>query len=146
MVLPLECLKPKYIKILINDPTNIRFFFHLVVRERKLYRIIGNKKDIKIYLDESEEIRKQILFKLKKFEYHGAMVSPLEGPVLYCIIRATKPEIIVETGVANGASSTFILSALEKNNKGKLFSIDLPSKDIQTKEIDWLIPNNLKYR
>ena len=75
------------------------------------------------------------------------MVSPLEGPIIYTIIRCLKPRIVIETGVANGASSTFILSALEKNNLGKLYSIDLPSKDLLLKEeIGWLVPQSLRHR
>ena len=75
------------------------------------------------------------------------MVSPLEGPIIYTMIRCFKPRIVVETGVANGASSTFILSALKKNNFGKLYSIDLPSKDLLLKEeIGWLVPQSLRDR
>ena len=36
------------------------------------------------------------------------------------------PEVVVETGVASGRSSTAILTALAENNKGRLYSIDLP--------------------
>jgi len=46
---------------------------------------------------------------------------------LYVIIRAVKPEIVIETGVASGKSSSLILLALEHNAKGKLFSVDLPN-------------------
>lgn len=37
------------------------------------------------------------------------------------------PEVVVETGVKYGRSSSFILQALEDNGKGKLYSIDLPN-------------------
>ena len=37
-----------------------------------------------------------------------------------------KPEIVVETGIAHGVSSRFILEALKRNGTGKLWSIDLP--------------------
>jgi predicted O-methyltransferase YrrM len=46
--------------------------------------------------------------------------------VLYVLARATKPEVIVETGVAAGISSTAWLAAVRKNGSGRLFSIDLP--------------------
>jgi hypothetical protein len=45
---------------------------------------------------------------------------------LYSIIRRIKPGILVETGVCNGFSTSFILLALHKNNKGRLYSIDFP--------------------
>lgn len=44
----------------------------------------------------------------------------------YLACRLTKPEAVVETGVAYGASSAFILRALEENGHGTLHSIDLP--------------------
>lgn len=49
--------------------------------------------------------------------------------ILYICIRHLKPEIVVETGVASGSTSFTILSAFEKNNRGKLFSIDIGFTD-----------------
>ena len=46
--------------------------------------------------------------------------------LLYFLVRKIKPSIIVETGVAAGWSSLFILRALSKNGKGKLYSSDFP--------------------
>jgi predicted O-methyltransferase YrrM len=46
---------------------------------------------------------------------------------IYAFIRLYKPNNVVETGVANGVSTFFILSALKKNKKGKLYSIDINS-------------------
>jgi len=114
-----------------------------------LVKLTGEEKDkIKRFLNEGENIRKYIFDKLSEFRAsHGAMVSPLEGPIIYTIIRYLKPRIVVETGVANGASSTLILSALEKNNLGKLYSIDLPDKNLLLKgEVGWLVPNYLRHR
>jgi len=58
---------------------------------------------------------------LKKHSRNEAFFIPL-----YFMIRELKPEIIIETGVHRGVSSLFMLQALEDNNKGKLYSIDLP--------------------
>lgn len=44
--------------------------------------------------------------------------------LLYQLVRFLRPEIVVETGVANGHSSFFILNALMANNSGILHSID----------------------
>ncbi len=46
----------------------------------------------------------------------------------YCYLacRLAEPETVVETGVAYGISSAFILRALEVNGHGELHSIDLP--------------------
>jgi hypothetical protein len=46
---------------------------------------------------------------------------------LYALCRLFRPETIVETGVLYGVSSAFILQALSDNNKGQLYSIDLPN-------------------
>ena len=44
----------------------------------------------------------------------------------YLVCRLLEPAVVVETGVAYGVSSAFILRALEKNGRGVLHSVDLP--------------------
>ena len=53
--------------------------------------------------------------------------------ILYLIVRKYKPDIVVETGVAHGASSAFILCALHENNRGHLYSIDLSPYETSTR-------------
>ena len=56
-----------------------------------------------------------------------------------------KPKIIVETGVAYGLSSLYILKALENNNSGKLYSIDSIFRPWHSENmIGSIIPENLK--
>jgi Methyltransferase domain len=38
----------------------------------------------------------------------------------------TRPEVVIETGVAHGVTSRIVLEALEQNDLGHLWSIDLP--------------------
>ena len=45
---------------------------------------------------------------------------------IWCLVRHIKPGKVVETGVAHGVTSRFILEALERNQGGNLWSIDLP--------------------
>jgi hypothetical protein len=45
---------------------------------------------------------------------------------IWCLIRHLKPTKVVETGVAHGVTSRFILEAMERNEGGDLYSIDLP--------------------
>lgn len=85
--------------------------------------------------------------------------------LIYVLVRKFKPEIVIETGVASGASTAFILCAMHQNNKGSLYSIDLPPKDLTEKDRDgyykledgakystenqntgYLVPDYLKYR
>jgi predicted O-methyltransferase YrrM len=44
----------------------------------------------------------------------------------YLMCRLLEPDVVVETGVAYGVSSAFILRALEENGRGVLQSVDLP--------------------
>lgn len=53
--------------------------------------------------------------------------------LLYLLVRKYKPEIFIETGVAHGASSAFILCAMHQNKKGHLYSIDKPPYDTYVK-------------
>lgn len=45
---------------------------------------------------------------------------------VWCTVIHTRPEIVVETGVAHGVTSRIILEALRQNDRGHLWSIDLP--------------------
>ena len=66
----------------------------------------------------------------------------------YAITRLRQPEVMVETGVHDGLSSALILRAMDRNDKGKLISIDLPAMDMPT-GVDgpgWLVPQSLRSR
>lgn len=70
-----------------------------------------------------------------------------ELPVLYLIVRLIQPDCIIETGVSAGASSTYILRALQDNKKGKLYSIDLPPDNLpKGKTSGWIVPQSLRSR
>ncbi len=45
---------------------------------------------------------------------------------IWTLARHLRPTIVVETGVAHGMTSRFILEALESNGAGRLWSVDLP--------------------
>jgi predicted O-methyltransferase YrrM len=48
------------------------------------------------------------------------------GRVCYLLCRFLQPRSVVETGVAHGITSAYMLQALAENEHGKLHSIDLP--------------------
>ena len=49
--------------------------------------------------------------------------------LLYCLVKALKPQFIVETGVANGVTTNAIMKAIESNkNNGVLHSFDILSE------------------
>ena len=56
----------------------------------------------------------------------NGMLSDHELHLIHALVLLSRPEVVIETGVASGGSSVSLLSALCKNNKGKLVSIDLP--------------------
>jgi predicted O-methyltransferase YrrM len=70
-----------------------------------------------------------------------------ELPCLYLLIRLTQPDAIIETGVSSGASSAYILRSLHDNNRGRLYSIDLPPDNLpEGKESGWVVPDYLRDR
>ncbi|MFA5142978.1 MAG: class I SAM-dependent methyltransferase [Candidatus Omnitrophota bacterium] len=91
----------------------------------------------------------------------GGWVEFIHGFAIYVIVRQIKPQIIVETGVGPGSTSAFILKALKDNDRGMLYSIDLPGNDAVVYpmlgksfnvhipngfEVGWLIPPAFKNR
>ena len=93
---------------------------------------------------------KEFLFTLNKYNQQISRINNNypkefridveEAEILYSMTRALKPKVFVETGVADGTSSFFILEAMSKNNRGKLISIDIRS------DVGKLIPEELKNR
>jgi predicted O-methyltransferase YrrM len=74
-----------------------------------------------------------------------------EAAELYAIVRAAKPRVMIETGVASGLSSAHTLRALDRNGLGALHSIDLPN--VQEGSIlpegrtsGWIVPDSLRGR
>ena len=57
--------------------------------------------------------------------YRFASTGQWECEALYYLVRALEPRTVVETGVAYGASTSYILEALSHNGGGHLYSIDL---------------------
>jgi predicted O-methyltransferase YrrM len=53
---------------------------------------------------------------------------------IWCLIRRLRPVNVVETGVAHGMTSRFILEALETIGAGRLWSIDLPPLNPMTRQ------------
>jgi predicted O-methyltransferase YrrM len=58
---------------------------------------------------------------------------------LYVAMRIIQPATIVETGCAAGWSSALYLAALEQNEKGHLYTIDLPTRGAET-AMGWALP------
>jgi hypothetical protein len=52
--------------------------------------------------------------------------DPSLARVCYALCRLLCPQVVVETGVAHGVTSAYVLHALDENGSGMLHSIDLP--------------------
>src|SRR4051794_33260174 len=62
--------------------------------------------------------------KLPFGEYHDA--DPALARAAWCLTTHLRPHAVVETGVARGVVTSFILRALAASGRGHLWSIDLP--------------------
>lgn len=65
----------------------------------------------------------------------------------YVACRLVQPENAVETGVAHGVSTAFILEALRVNGRGRLYSIDLPPlRGNEAESVGAAVPEALRDR
>jgi hypothetical protein len=65
----------------------------------------------------------------------------------WCLCLHLEPQVVVETGVARGVTSRFVLEALERRGAGSLSSVDLPSVDSRFHgQIGIAVPERLKGR
>ena len=157
----------------------LKLFFHPIVLSRyfKETLLFCNKLDIKYreftryflqFMMNSKDFfmyrNNMISLALKMSNYDdrlGGWIDDSCGIIIYIIVRHVKPEIVVETGVGPGGTTSFILKALEDNQKGELLSIDLPGYDDlvypyigkcgnlhipKGLEVGWLVPPWLKHR
>jgi predicted O-methyltransferase YrrM len=68
--------------------------------------------------------------------------------IQFAVARAFQPDVIVETGVANGISSIYWLLACHLNGKGRLYSIDINNGEYLPagKPTGWIVPDYLRAR
>lgn len=78
---------------------------------------------------------------------HGLDADTTLAHVLFCVALHLDAERVVETGVARGVSSRFLLRALEQHGHGGLWSIDLPPRgDDFGDQSGALVPSELRQR
>jgi len=86
----------------------------------------------------------------KSIDFPHPMITALHkstGRFLFSICYFSEPELVIETGVAYGFSSSYILLALSLLKKGKLISIDvLLRKEHSPEKFGIAIPSELKKR
>lgn len=102
----------------------------------------------------SEQLNDDIRERISRKIVDSVKSARLDRIALYIVVRLTKPEIVVETGVGTGQGSLFILEALNKNNVGKLYSFDAgieKMRDIydirhDVSEVGWVVNESLRDR
>lgn len=101
-----------------------------------------------------EEARRQV----SSASGHQGGIGFGDSVVLYACTRFLRPEVIIETGVGPGLSTSSILAGLIDNSKGHLFSIELPPQTRfarprdedgasfawQERGVGWAIPETIK--
>ena len=156
----IEFYRPGFslLKLAAEHPRGAIFYLMRYLREKYILTFLKEKKireltgaslqETRLYFNDLKnnvKLQRHIQDAINKYAYPIGGMTTLRGPVLYVICRVQKPAVVVETGVASGVSSTFILQALGDNKKGKLFSIDLPDPNLKN-NIGWLIPKKLRPR
>ncbi len=104
--------------------------------------LITNQKEIDSALEEAKKLLNENMSqKTGKLYEPSRWNSGLElQHILTALVILTKPEVVVETGTANGASAAAILAGLEYNKAGHLWSLDIkPANPV-------LVEERLKHR
>jgi methyltransferase family protein len=138
---------------------NPRYALKAMVREltfadeRFLARLSGSSpRQIRTYLDEpintpafAAHVRNKEGH-LRSLSIESADLFAKKILNQYAAVRAFAPDCIVETGVANGVSSAYLLLALQKNKRGRLHSIGLADTAFLPvgKDPGWLVPEWLR--
>ena len=141
------------VKVLVQDYNYLNFLKRITeVKEKDIVGYLNDfYKDDKFKKQFSEKLR---ILERTKGDWGDVRFHSLS---LYVVVRARKPKIIIETGVASGKSTAIILLALEHNKKGRLISIDLPNPKGKVLEdgaktstykykTGWLVPQYLRKR
>jgi len=75
-----------------------------------------------------DEFYREIDDKKRELDKKGVLsgvTSNIDAQTMYVLCRLVKPELVVQTGVRFGSFDAHISAALNKNKKGKMYSIDL---------------------
>ena len=123
--------------------------------EDVIHRLFPTAVNPKQDLSQLDVHCKQFLKKLEPEKYPSKtrpypaehLMNNSSGVLLYLICKILRPEKVVETGVAYGLSSSYILQALHENNYGELYSIDYAFRPWESKQmLGAMIPDNLRDR
>jgi hypothetical protein len=118
------------------------------LRLAQMFSLGEEEDDLKII----EDIKEAIKFRMKTLEQVAPFTTRHHGDfslakTCYMACRILKPSVVIETGVAYGVTTAYVLKALELNGKGRLYSIDLPPLGKNANAyVGYLVPESLKER
>lgn len=104
-------------------------------------------EEIKADLSGKDDFHRRLREKMNEHSdgYGGQMTR--EASAVYALVRLLRPRVLVETGVADGFTTSHILQALEDNGEGRLYSVDLPHYLLPAgREPGWMIEAGLRSR
>ncbi len=164
---------PAVVTAVIDDPLEALFILRTKLHERREHRkppcaydVSGNwERQLDVALAKpgatayGREFRRRWPDVLTELRSRGLRIGPAtfgmwnDGDpelvrAVWTLVRLLRPEVVVETGVARGLTTRFILEALALNERGHLWSIDLPpplQRDLHP-EIGAAVPPNLRDR
>jgi len=132
-----------------------------------------DSKKLLMEIEDDTDFIGEVQSKLSKYTHYSPravdfMLFGQSGSVffnevtLYVIVRALKPKIMVETGGTPGKSTAFILRAMDRNQCGHLYTIDLPPGKVDNTHLKptesyhefmpsgalsgWVVPQHLRER
>ena len=128
------CLRETYLPLisqfLRRDPLAVAHYLtggKAALVRRAMRQVLGRDDSWAVdELGSAQGELREVLIRTTKLPFLGWVHC---AEILYALVRVVKPRIIVETGVAAGVSSSFLLAALARNGEGELHSIDLPDHE-----------------
>lgn len=93
-----------------------------------LQTINHSSSNSEVFFQEFQELKKDLSLRYNKNNLNYPetyRIADSSALLIYSMVRIFQPDTVLETGVANGISSYYILNALSKNNKGMLQSMDI---------------------
>jgi hypothetical protein len=125
------------------------------VARPSLLRLASSSPDaLDAFFHELDPLHAELLSEVGELPSAGAM---MQAPLLYVLLRAVRPKVVVETGVSSGFSARLMLEAMARNDAGRLWSIGIEKigvgamegarlDEVRQRPIGWLVPASLRSR
>jgi hypothetical protein len=100
------------------------------------------------YFGELGPLQRSLVTEVGALPSAGAL---MQAPIIYVLVRALQPKLLIETGISSGYSARLILEALRRNGGGFLHSIGIDvfalrdptqpeASGLGSRRVGWLVP------